>query len=65
MLLAWPLWGSVCTPPKIIVIVYHKDDPYLTLAITKRLEQTQSAASLAVTLAMESASKLKLCDKVC
>ena len=45
-------------------IVYHKYDPDLSSVITKRLEQTQYAASLAVTGAWRGTSKQKLYDEL-
>ena len=45
-------------------IVYHKYDPDLSSVITKHLEQTQYAASLAVTGAWRGTSKQKLYDEL-
>ena len=45
-------------------IVYHKYDPDLSSVITKRLEQTQYAASLAVTGAWRGTSRQKLYDEL-
>ena len=45
-------------------IVYHKYDPDLSSVITRRLEQTQYAASLAVTGAWRGTSRQKLYDEL-
>ena len=45
-------------------IVYHRYDPDLSSVITKRLEQTQYAASLAVTGAWRGTSRQKLYDEL-
>ena len=46
-----------------VIIVYHKYDPDLPSVIAKRLEQTQHAASLAVTGAWRGTSKEMLYDE--
>ena len=45
-------------------IIYHKHDPHVILDVTKRLEQTQYSASLAITGAWRGTSGQKLYDEL-
>ena len=45
-------------------LIYHKDDPEVSLSITKRLESVQYTAALAVTEAWKGTNKSKLLDEL-
>ena len=45
-------------------IIYHKPDPEMKLDITKRLEQTQYSAALAVTGVWRGANRLRLYEEL-
>ena len=45
-------------------LIYHKDDPEVSLSLTKRLESVQYTAALAVTGAWKGTNKSKLLDEL-
>ena len=45
-------------------LIYHKDDPEVSISSTKRLDSVQYTAALAVTGAWKGTNKSKLLDKL-